>query len=79
MTHGEIEVDRVLFTDVSFSPGWGDSGRRIEVVKCECEYCGFDRMFRTVRVNPEFSDEFEYDCMLPNCPDYNRPPGLLSF
>lgn len=57
---------------VSFKRGWGDSGRRVEVVEFDCpaNYCSFDRMVREVRVNPMECNIVRYWCLNPNCAHY---------
>lgn len=67
-----VEVVSTPYNGVSFTPGWGDSGYRVEVVEYECPECGFDRMIRRVDVNPEFPSEVRYWCLNPNCPHFVR-------
>lgn len=62
---------RMLFDGVRFAFGYGETGQRIELVEHGCELCGYDRMVRTTRVNPEESDRVEYECNNPICPDYH--------
>ena len=59
-----------IYNSVSFQPGFGDMGRRIEIVEIDCEICGHDRLIKDERVNPEFGNSSEYYCRHPNCPDH---------
>lgn len=68
-----IEADRETpvistpYDGVSFSPGWGDSGYRVETVEHDCPECGFDRMVRRHDVHVESQDMVRYWCLNPNC------------
>jgi hypothetical protein len=74
----ENDVIRKLFTNVSFTPGYGDTGKRIEIVERDCDYCGYDRAYSETWVNPEFGEEIELSCTNPACPDHEIPAGLRS-
>lgn len=69
---------RQLFTNVSFTPGYGDTGRRIEIVARDCELCGYDRAYAETWVNPEIGEETEHSCTNPVCPEHEIPAGLRS-
>lgn len=66
-TDAELTVRSTPYDGVSFRPGWGDSGYRVEIVEHDCPDCGFDRMIRRHDVNAEMSDEVRYFCLNPNC------------
>lgn len=65
----DATVRSTPYDSVSHSPGWGDSGYRVQVVDHDCphECCSFDRMVRRWNVNPELLDEVRYWCLNPNC------------
>lgn len=66
------EILRTVYNNVQFHRGLGDSGYRLEIVEHECETCGYDRMLRMYRVNPESPDEVRLWCNYPGCPDYHE-------
>lgn len=70
----EVEVLGTPQSSVSHSPGFGDHGRRTQVVEMECpaDYCSFDRMVRLWHVNPEHRDTIRYWCLNPNCAHFVR-------
>jgi len=57
---------------VTHSRGFGDSGKRVQVVSHDCPECGFDRMVRKVRVTPVERDSVQYWCLNPNCVHFVR-------
>lgn len=66
-------VDKIISQPkdaVSSSPGWGDSGHRIQTVEHDCPACNFDRMIRRIDVSPELPTEVRYWCLNPNCVHY---------
>lgn len=60
-----------LYDSVSFQPGLGDSGRQVQIVEKRCDACGHDRMVQEIRVSPEQSDSFTYECQNPACVNYH--------
>lgn len=69
-----IEVRSTPRNTVTHTRGWGDSGRKVQVVEHDCPamYCGFDRMVRVVNVSAEMRDSVEYWCLNPNCKHFVR-------
>lgn len=68
----DTEVINTGYDSVTFTPGWGDSGYRVQTVEHECPACSFDRMTRKVDVGPTIQDEVRYWCLNPNCAHYLR-------
>lgn len=67
------------YDSVSFSPGFGDSGYKLQVVEHDCPNCDFDRMVRRWDVSPETHDEARYWCLYPNCPHYLSDEFRFAF
>lgn len=71
-TDRDAEVLHTPSDTVTFSRGWGDSGKRVQVVDHECPECSFDRMVRRVKVTPVERDSVQYWCLNPNCVHFVR-------
>ncbi len=66
----DTEVIDKKYDRVSFDPGLGNSGYRLETVEKSCPQCNFDRMIRRHDVNPTHSDEVRYWCLSPSCQNF---------
>lgn len=69
-TDADVEVIHQPHDSVSFRPGMGDSGYKVQVVEHDCPRCDFDRMVRRVDENPVHGTEVRYWCLMPNCGHY---------
>jgi len=58
------------YNTVSFRPGFGDAGYKVETVAHDCPSCNFDRMVRRHDVHGETPDMVRYWCLNPNCQYY---------
>lgn len=81
------EIIGCHYSNVSFTRGLGDSGRKIETVAYDCphEFCRSDRMVRLHHVNPVDRDDVLYWCLYPGCEHFvgeelgwSRPNGRAS-
>lgn len=63
----DVTVHATPYDSVSFSPGFGDSGYKLQRVEHECPACDFPQMFRRHDVAPNHPDEVRYWCLNPNC------------
>ena len=70
-----------LYTNVSFTRGLGDSGKKVELIEKDCDTCSYDRQLRKTDVNPVHGESSETLCMSPTCPNYhdNEWSYLLSW
>jgi hypothetical protein len=67
-----IKIRGTPYDSVTYEPGFGESGYRIQTVEQTCPECDFDRMVRRVDVSPEMTDEARYWCLNPNCVHFVR-------
>jgi len=63
----DVSVISTAKDSVSFQRGFGESGRRIQIVEHECPKCEHPTMLREWRVNAEFRDDVAYYCNNPHC------------
>lgn len=75
----DSDTIKELFTNISFTPGFGTTGRKVEIVKLECGYCGYDRAYCVTHENPEWGREYESMCANPACTDYDVPADVRGF
>lgn len=65
-------VMHTFYNSVTNSPGWGDSGKKFEIVEQQCPSCIMDTMLRKYKVNAETASRVEYYCLHPNCVHYHK-------
>jgi len=75
----EVTVISTARDTVSFQPGFGDSGGRIQIVEHDCPRCDHPTMLREWRVSPEFHDEVAYYCNNPQCRHYHADSFSYAF
>lgn len=74
----KFETVRRLYSDVRSNPGFGDTGRYVDIVEHTCDSCGYDRAYRTTYLNPETREVPAIGCTNPVCPNHEIPAGLRS-
>lgn len=83
VTDEDIEATVISepYNSVHFVRGWGDSGRKVQIVEMDCpsDYCSWDRMVRLWYVNAEDGDTVQYWCLNPNCRHFIRDELSWAF